>query len=129
MKRPVAKISNHLRRLATFASDVIDHSRRLAKVANLRFTLLRVQSKRTLRPDLPQYGAVPAKGMRSNLDFYGLHLHLAERCCENLQSARGPAPVVQIFVECWGDNLQFYHNFALFSTLRGMNLDQDFFFR
>ena len=47
MKQPVAKISNHSRRLATFASDVIDHSRRLAKVANLRFALLRVQSKRT----------------------------------------------------------------------------------
>ena len=26
-----------------------------------------------------------------------------------------------------GDNLQFYPNFALFSTLEGMNLDQDFF--
>ena len=26
-----------------------------------------------------------------------------------------------------GDNLQFYFNFALFSTLGGMNLDQDFF--
>ena len=25
-----------------------------------------------------------------------------------------------------GDNLQFYPNFALFSTLRGMNLDHDF---
>ena len=48
MKRPVAKISNYSRRLATFASDVIDHSRRLAKVANLRFALLLVQSKRTL---------------------------------------------------------------------------------
>ena len=32
-----------------------------------------------------------------------------------------------IFVEHWGDNLQFYPNFALFSTLRGMNLDHDFF--
>ena len=49
MKRPVAKISNHLRGLATFASDVSDHSRRLAKVANLHFALLRVQSKRILR--------------------------------------------------------------------------------
>ena len=48
MKRLVAKISNHSRRLPTFASDVIDHSRRLAKVANLRFALLHVQSKRTL---------------------------------------------------------------------------------
>ena len=26
-----------------------------------------------------------------------------------------------------GDNLQFYSNFALFSTLGGMNLDHDFF--
>ena len=26
-----------------------------------------------------------------------------------------------------GDNLQFYPNFALFSTLGGMNLDHDFF--
>ena len=32
-----------------------------------------------------------------------------------------------IFVEHWGDNLQFYPNFALFSTLGGMNLDHDFF--
>ena len=48
MKRPVAKISNHSRKLATFASDVIDHSRRLAKVVNLRIALLRIQSKRTL---------------------------------------------------------------------------------
>ena len=37
-------------------------------------------------------------------------------------------PGVPIFVEHWGgDNLQFYSNFALFSTLRGMNLDHDFF--
>ena len=34
--------------------------------------------------------------------------------------------VVQIFVEQWGDNLQFYPNFALFSTL-GDDLDQDCF--
>ena len=34
--------------------------------------------------------------------------------------------VVPIFVEHWGDNLQFYPNFALFSTLGGMNLDHDF---
>ena len=34
---------------------------------------------------------------------------------------------VPIFVEYWGDNLQFYPNFALFSTLGGMNLDHDFF--
>ena len=27
-----------------------------------------------------------------------------------------------------GDNLQFYHNFALFSTLGGINLDHDFFY-
>ena len=33
---------------------------------------------------------------------------------------------VPIFVEHWGDNLQFYPNFALFSTLGGMNLDHDF---
>ena len=33
-----------------------------------------------------------------------------------------------IFVEHWGgDNLQFYPNFALFSTLGWMNLDHDFF--
>ena len=31
-----------------------------------------------------------------------------------------------IFVEHWGDNLQFYLNFAPFSTLGGMNLDHDF---
>ena len=36
-------------------------------------------------------------------------------------------PVVQIFVEHWGDNLQFYPNFTLSSTLGGMNLDQDLF--
>ena len=34
---------------------------------------------------------------------------------------------VPIFFEHWGDNLQFYPNFALFSTLGGMNLDHDFF--
>ena len=34
-----------------------------------------------------------------------------------------PQPGVQIFIEHWGDNLQFYPNFALFSTLGGMNLD------
>ena len=35
---------------------------------------------------------------------------------------------MQIFVEQWGgDNMQFYPNFALFSTLGEMNLDQDFF--
>ena len=34
---------------------------------------------------------------------------------------------VQIFVEHWGDNLQFYPNFALFSTLGEMNLDHHFF--
>ena len=31
-----------------------------------------------------------------------------------------------IFVEHWGDNLQFYPNFALFSTLGGINLDHNF---
>ena len=36
-------------------------------------------------------------------------------------------PGVQIFVEHWGNNLQLYPNFALFSTLQGMNLDHDFF--
>ena len=35
--------------------------------------------------------------------------------------------LVQIFVQHWGDNLQFYPNFDLFSTLGGINLDQDFF--
>ena len=35
--------------------------------------------------------------------------------------------MVPIFVEHWGDNLQFYPNFAHFSTLGGMNLDHDFF--
>ena len=48
MKRPVAKISNLSRRLATFASDVIDHSRRSPTFASRCFALLRVQSKRTL---------------------------------------------------------------------------------
>ena len=33
---------------------------------------------------------------------------------------------VPIFVEHWGDNLQFYPNFSIFSTLGGMNLDHDF---
>ena len=31
-----------------------------------------------------------------------------------------------IFVENCGDNLQFYPNFVLFSTLGGINLDHDF---
>ena len=31
------------------------------------------------------------RALRSNLKtFFGFHLHLAERCWENLQSARGP---------------------------------------
>ena len=34
---------------------------------------------------------------------------------------------VPIFLEHWGNNLQFYPNFALFSTFGGMNLDHDFF--
>ena len=34
---------------------------------------------------------------------------------------------MQIFVEHWGDNLQFFPNFALFSTLGEMNLDHGFF--
>ena len=33
---------------------------------------------------------------------------------------------VIIFAEHWGNNLQFYPNFSLFSTLGGMNLDHDF---
>ena len=36
-------------------------------------------------------------------------------------------PGVPIFVEHWGgDNLQFYPNFALFSTLGGVNLNHNF---
>ena len=35
--------------------------------------------------------------------------------------------MVQIFVEHWGNNLQSYPNFALFSTLGGMNLDHAFY--
>ena len=42
----------------------------------------------------------------------------------NLQSA---CTGVQIFVEHWGDDWQFYPNFFLFSTLGGMNLDHHFF--
>ena len=34
--------------------------------------------------------------------------------------------MVPIFVEHWGDTLQFYPNFDLFSTLGGMNLDHEF---
>ena len=34
--------------------------------------------------------------------------------------------MVPIFAEHWGDNLQLYPNFALFSTLGGMNLEHDF---
>ena len=37
-----------------------------------------------------------------------------------------PNAGVPIFVEHWGDNSQFYPNFALFLTLGGMNLDHDF---
>ena len=33
---------------------------------------------------------------------------------------------MSIFVEHWGDNLQFYPDFPLFSTLGGMNLDHNF---
>ena len=35
-------------------------------------------------------------------------------------------PGLPIFVEHWGDNLQFHPNFALFSTLGEVNLDHDF---
>ena len=34
---------------------------------------------------------------------------------------------MQIFVEHWGENSQFYPNYALFSTLGGIDLDHDFF--
>ena len=43
-----------------------------------------------------------------------------------IKVAKVSEPVVSIFVKHWGDNLQFYPNFALFSTLGGMNLDHDF---
>ena len=33
---------------------------------------------------------------------------------------------VPIFIEHWGDNLQFYPNFAQFSTLGEINLDHNF---
>ena len=45
---------------------------------------------------------------------------------QSLGGTRPPSGV-PIFVEHWGDHLQFYPNFALFSTLGGMNLDHDFF--
>ena len=35
--------------------------------------------------------------------------------------------VVPIYIEHWGDNLQFYPNFVLFSTLGGTKLNHDFF--
>ena len=41
--------------------------------------------------------------------------------CRRLQSG------VPIFVEHWGDKLQFHPNFALFSTMGRINLDHDFF--
>ena len=43
--------------------------------------------------DLPYYDVVPARGheLKSQDFFFGFHLHLAERCCKNLQSARGLA--------------------------------------
>ena len=48
-------------------------------------------------------------------------------CGQGCRSPRGIGAVVQIFVEHWGDNSQFFPNFALFPTLGEMNLDQDFF--
>ena len=52
------------------------------------------------------------------------------RCGNGGGGAIQPSPRmvagVPIFVEHWGgDNLQFYPNFALFSTLGGMNLNHD----
>ena len=44
---------------------------------------------------------------------YGLRLRSYEQWCRSLLSIGG-------------DNLQFYSNFALFSTLEGINLDHDF---
>ena len=41
--------------------------------------------------------------------------------------AKSMEAVVPIYVDHWGDNLQFYPNFALFSTLGGLKLDHDFF--
>ena len=38
---------------------------------------------------------------------------------EKKKKERASPTVVRIFVEHWGDNLQFYPNFALFSTLGG----------
>ena len=61
MKRPVAKISNHSRRLATFASDVID-------------ALLRVQSKRTLRVISTSEACLVPKIDDHKLNNFTLHL-------------------------------------------------------
>ena len=50
---------------------------------------LNVMQKQRL--DLPQYGTVPGASRSDGETFFGLHLYLARRCCENLQRAKGPA--------------------------------------
>ena len=42
------------------------------------------------RADLP-YGTLSGASCSDGVTFFGLHLYLAERCCENLKSARRPA--------------------------------------
>ena len=41
-------------------------------------------------PDL-RHGTVPGAPRSDNKTLFGLHLYLAERCCENTHSAKGLA--------------------------------------
>ena len=65
MKRPVAKISNLSRRLATFASDVIDHSRRSPTFASRCFAS-------SLNAPLVYILHLEASWLNSNAIAYGM---------------------------------------------------------
>ena len=57
---------------------------------------------------------LPIQLFYTGLDYLSLYEMTLNQGCRSLLSIVG-------------DNLQFYSNFALFSTLGGMNLDHDFF--
>ena len=52
---------------------------------------------------------------------------LSKKCRSSGEPLATMCPAVPIYVGHWGDNLQFYLNFILFSTFGGMKLDYYFF--
>ena len=124
-------VRNTLKQENLLASVVKRHSSKANDVKQSNFTSDTAANDKNLLEDktfLKELSLTVARVLVENEEFIKL---INEKAYERIavlekQLEQQCQLVVPIFVEHWGDNLQFYLNFALNSTLGGMNFDRDF---